>query len=55
MFQANITAEIDRLQEMHDLAVANGANAVMLNSMTTGLSAVRVLRKKAAGSVGIPF
>ena len=48
MFQANITAEIDRLAEMHDLAVANGANAVMLNSMTTGLSAVRVLRRHTA-------
>jgi ribulose-bisphosphate carboxylase large chain len=46
MFQANITAEVDRLKEFHDLAVANGANAVMLNSMTIGLSAVRVLRKR---------
>jgi len=48
IFQANITAEVDRLKKMHDLAVANGANAVMLNSMTTGLSAVRVLRRHAA-------
>jgi ribulose-bisphosphate carboxylase large chain len=48
MFQANITAEVDRLQENHNLAVNNGANAVMLNSMTTGLSAVRVLRKKSS-------
>jgi ribulose-bisphosphate carboxylase large chain len=47
MFQANITAEVDRLKELHDLAVSNGANAVMLNSMTTGLSAARVLRKTA--------
>ena len=47
MFQANITAEVDHLKELHDQAVANGANAVMLNSMTTGLSAVRVLRKQA--------
>lgn len=48
MFQANITAEIDRLEELHDQAVSNGANAVMLNSMTTGLSAARVLRKHAS-------
>ena len=47
IFQANITAEVDRLASLHNLAVANGANAVMLNSMTTGLSAVRVLRKRA--------
>jgi ribulose-bisphosphate carboxylase large chain len=46
-FQANITAEVDRLEKLHDLAVANGANAVMLNSMTIGLSAVRVLRRHA--------
>ena len=46
IFQANITAEVDCLAELHDVAVANGANAVMLNSMTTGLSAVRVLRKR---------
>jgi ribulose-bisphosphate carboxylase large chain len=47
MFQANITAEVDRLAELHDLVVANGTNAVMINSMTTGLSAIRVLRKRA--------
>ncbi len=46
-FQANITVEVDRLEILYDLAVANGANAVMLNSMTIGLSAVRVLRRHA--------
>jgi ribulose-bisphosphate carboxylase large chain len=48
VYQANITAEVDRLAGLHDLALANGANALMLNSMTVGLSAVRALRKHAA-------
>ncbi|MDO8526379.1 MAG: RuBisCO large subunit C-terminal-like domain-containing protein [Deltaproteobacteria bacterium] len=47
MFIANITDEVDRIQELHDIAVQNGVNAVMLNAWTTGLSAARVLRKKA--------
>lgn len=45
IYLANITDEVDRLIELHDIAVANGANALMLNGMTTGLSAVRMLRK----------
>jgi len=45
IYLANITDEVDRLLELHDLAVKNGANAVMVNGMTTGLSAVRMLRK----------
>lgn len=45
MYLANITDEVDRLIDLHDLSVANGANALMVNGMTTGLSAVRMLRK----------
>lgn len=45
IYLANITDEVDRLLELHDIAVERGANALMLNGMTTGLSAVRMLRK----------
>ncbi len=45
IYLANITDEVDRLVELHDVAVAGGANALLVNGMTTGLSAVRMLRK----------
>ena len=45
IYLANITDEVDRLIELHDVAVERGANAVMVNAMATGLSAVRMLRK----------
>lgn len=45
IYLANITDEVDRLLELHDIAVENGANALMVNGMTTGLSAVRMLRR----------
>jgi len=45
IYLANITDEVDRLIELHDIAVDAGANAVMVNGMTTGLSAVRMLRR----------
>ena len=45
IYLANITDEVDRLVELHDLCVRNGANAVMLNTMTVGLSAARMLRR----------
>jgi ribulose-bisphosphate carboxylase large chain len=47
IYLANITDEVDRLIELHDLAVANGANALLVNAMPVGLSAVRMLRKHA--------
>lgn len=47
MFIANITDEVDRLIAHHDTALKNGVNAVMINGMTTGFSAVRWLRKHA--------
>ena len=48
MYLANITDEVDQILPLHDIAVQNGANAVMLNVMTVGISAVRMLRKHAA-------
>lgn len=47
MYLANITDEVDCLCEQHDVAVGSGANAVMVNGMTTGLSAIRMLRRHA--------
>ncbi|NCA68587.1 MAG: ribulose 1,5-bisphosphate carboxylase [Sphingobacteriia bacterium] len=46
LYLANITDEVERLVELHDLAVANGANAVMLNALPVGLSAARMLSAK---------
>jgi ribulose-bisphosphate carboxylase large chain len=48
LFIANITDEVDRMFELHDIAVAHGVGAVMVNAMAVGLSAVRALRKRAA-------
>ena len=45
IYLANITDEVDRLIDMHDIAVKNNANALMLNTMTVGLSAARMVRK----------
>ena len=45
IYLVNITDEVDRLLELYDIAVANGANAIMINGMATGFSAVRMLRK----------
>ncbi|TNJ37990.1 RuBisCO large subunit C-terminal-like domain-containing protein [Prosthecochloris vibrioformis] len=44
-YLANITDEVDRLREQHDLAVSNGANALLVNAMPVGLSAVRMLAR----------
>ena len=38
---------MDRLCDLHDLAVSRGANAVLVNAMPVGLSAVRMLRRHA--------
>jgi len=46
-YLANITDEVDRLQGLHDIAVANGANALLVNALPVGLSAVRMLRRHA--------
>ncbi|WP_058557807.1 RuBisCO large subunit C-terminal-like domain-containing protein [Thiohalocapsa sp. ML1] len=47
VYLANITDEVDRLADLHDTVVGNGANAVMVNALPVGLSAVRALRKHA--------
>lgn len=46
LFVANITDEFDRMLELHDIAVASGVGAVMVNAFATGLSAVRALRRR---------
>ena len=45
IYLANITDEVDKLLNLHDIALEGGANALMINGMTTGLSAIRMLRK----------
>jgi ribulose-bisphosphate carboxylase large chain len=45
IYLANITDEADRLIELHDICVKNGANALMVNAMTVGLSPMRMLRR----------
>jgi len=45
IYLANITDEVDRLIEQHDVAVRNGANALLINALPVGLSAVRMLAK----------
>ncbi|MBX3131884.1 MAG: hypothetical protein KF689_00685 [Gemmatimonadaceae bacterium] len=47
MYLANITDEVDRLCAQHDVAVAQGANAVLVNALPLGLSAIRMLRAHA--------
>jgi ribulose-bisphosphate carboxylase large chain len=47
MYLANITDEVDRLRDLHDVAVDAGATAVMLNAMPVGLSGIRALRRHA--------
>ncbi len=46
MFITNITDEVDNILELHDMVVELGGNGVMLNAMTIGLSATRMLTKK---------
>lgn len=47
MYLANITDEVDRLVALHDVAVEQGANAVLVSTMPVGLSGVRMLRRHA--------
>jgi ribulose-bisphosphate carboxylase large chain len=48
IYLVNITDEVDRILELLDIVAAKGeGNAVMVNTMATGLSAVRMLRKHA--------
>jgi ribulose-bisphosphate carboxylase large chain len=47
LYMANVTDEVSRLVAQHDVAVANGAGAVLVNVLPLGLSAVRLLRAHA--------
>ncbi|NEX12867.1 ribulose 1,5-bisphosphate carboxylase [Prosthecochloris sp. ZM] len=47
VYLANITDEVDRMIEQHDIAVKNGANALLINALPVGLSAVRMLSRYA--------
>lgn len=51
IYLANITDEVEQLLELQRIAVAAGANALMLNAWPTGLSAARLLRRHA----GVPL
>lgn len=44
-FIANITDETDQLTPLHDAVVAEGADSVMINTIFTGISALRCLQK----------
>lgn len=43
MYAFNITDEVDKILELHDLVVEGGGNCVMLNFVTAGFSALRIL------------
>ncbi len=43
MYMASVTDEVPRLPALHDVAVAGGANALLVNAMPVGLSGVRHL------------
>lgn len=45
IFVANLTDEIDAIPKLYEQAVDRNINTVMLNSLMTGFSALRVLRK----------
>ena len=45
VYLANITDEVDKMIELHDIGVKNGADMLMINAMCTGLSGVRMVRK----------
>lgn len=52
MYAVNVTDEVDRIMENADTAIENGANCLMLNFVTAGFSALRVLCED--GSVKVP-
>lgn len=47
LYMANVTDEVSRLTRLHDVAVANGAGALLVNAMPVGLSGIRMLREQA--------
>lgn len=46
IYLASITDEVDQIKNLHDVAVENGANSVMVNGIFTGVSALRALSKQ---------
>jgi ribulose-bisphosphate carboxylase large chain len=46
IYLANITDELDRIEELYERALKTHTNAVMINGMTTGLSIVRLLARR---------
>jgi ribulose 1,5-bisphosphate carboxylase large subunit-like protein len=53
LFAANVTDEVDKIMENADVALENGANCLMLNFITAGFSALRVLCEDP--SVNVPI
>src|SRR5690606_28740407 len=45
LYLANVTDEVSRLIELHDVALEAGAGALLLNVLPVGLSALRMLRE----------
>ncbi len=43
LYAVNVTDEVDRIMENADVALAHGANCLMLNFITAGFSALRML------------
>lgn len=46
IYLASITDEVDQILALHDIAVEEGANSVMVNAIFTGISSLRMLCKK---------
>lgn len=53
MYAANVTDEVDKIMENADVAMESGANCLMLNFVTAGFSALRVLAEDP--SVKVPI
>ncbi|MBA3852833.1 MAG: ribulose 1,5-bisphosphate carboxylase [Gemmatimonas sp.] len=47
LYMANVTDEVSQLCALHDVAVARGAGALLVNSLPVGLSGLRMLREHA--------
>lgn len=47
LYMANVTDEVSRIRALHDVAVARGAGALLVNTLPVGLSGLRMLREHA--------
>ena len=45
VYLANVTDEVDRMRDLHDIGLANGANALLVSVTATGFAAARALRQ----------